>query len=352
MRRFAVIFFSAVFAACASAPQPAPQKKIAAAKISPAKKKLSRGEQRELDLLAFVEKARKDKIEPRRLSKVEAMAQREIAVLRFERGDLDSAITAAEYATREAYFLDEKELADGTRAVEVQIKRAVARLASSQGKHERALELLDKLALRDRLTREDLRQIAGDRLVVLDQRGEAPIQKIDVTAELATLDRIFGVSALLQEPQAVLSVETRQTKESATVVPLGEVERFAASSKVSAPDKHEADPDLPSAADAPLIETGEIDGKAVGQMLALHRRAIEACYDRALRAGVKLSGKLEVDIAVEATGDVSDADVLTRQFSNTDLGRCVASAIKRWKFPPISAAKRMTVPFVLGQAMY
>lgn len=315
-------------------------------------KKLSPGEQRELDLLAFVEKARKAKTEPRAMSKIEAMAQREIAVLRFERGDTDAAILAAEYATREAYFLDENELADGTRAVEVQIKRAVARLTSSRGQHEKALEMLDRLALRDRLTPAEQREIAGDRLVVLDLRGEPPVQKIDVASELATLDRIFGLSALLEEPKAVLSVETRQSDSAANAVPLGEVDALAVKTQVSAPDKHEADAELPTAENTPLVETGEIDGKAVGQMLALHRRAIEACYDRALRAGVKLSGKLEIDISVEPTGDVSDADVLTRQFTNTELGKCVASAIKRWKFPPITEAKRMTVPFVLGQALY
>lgn len=348
-----MLVFGVVLASCA-AEQPAPAPVVAVKAAPPPKKavrKLSPSEQREKTLLASIDRARAKKAHPRELSKVEADAFYEIAKLRFERNDEPGAVTAIELAIRQTWFVEDASLFPTVRARELEIKRAIAMRTAERGNYLDALGILDQLTRLDRLTPEDHRVLAGDRFVVLDK---LPPGEQDISEDVATLDKLTSVSILLEEPPSspeVFATETRtgSAPEVESAVPLGDP-KADLSVQSGQLEKREASAALLAADDMPLVETGTIDLKTVSQMLALHRRSIESCFSRALRAGQKPSGKLEVDIAVQTTGDVSDADIKTREFSGTELGRCVASAVRRWKFPPIEEAKRMTVPFVLGRA--
>lgn len=342
-------------AACA-AEQPAQHAAVKGVNAAPPPKKAARkltpSELREKALLASIDKARAKKAHPRALSKVEADAFYEIAKLRFERGDEPGAVTAIELAIRQTWFVEDASLFPIVRARELEIKRSIAMRTAERGNYVDALGILDQLTRLDRLTPEDQRALAGDRFVVLDK---LPPGEQDISEDVATLDKLTSVSILFEEQPAPapekFATETRtgSAPEVENAVPLGDP-KADLSVQSGQLEKREASAELLAAEDMPLVETGTIDLKTVSQMLVLHRRSIESCFSRALRAGQKPSGKLEVDIAVQTSGDVSDADVKTREFSGTDLGKCVVSAIRRWKFPPIEEAKRMTVPFVLGRA--
>lgn len=351
MRGWIALSALLIITACASTKAVAPK---VAAKAAKAKRKLTPSELRERELVASIEKARAKKLQPRALSSVEAKAMHEIAALRFDRGDEPGAVVAIERAVRESWFVEDPALFKTVRGRELEIKRTIARRTADRGNYLDALGILDQLKMLDRLTAEEQRTIAGDRLVVLDKRGETGTSEADVNEEVATLDKLFGVSVLLEEPpREKPSSETRVASAPAEeqAVPLGAVQnQLGGDASSTQIEKAETSAQVLSAEDMPLVETGTIDLKTVSQMLVLHRRSIESCYSRALRAGTKPSGKLEIDINVQPTGDVSEADVKTRAFTGTDLGRCVVAAIRRWKFPPIEEAKRMTVPFVLGRA--
>jgi hypothetical protein len=354
MRRVAIMLACAVATASCASGRDATTKTKTAAVTPKAKRKLTAAELREKDLIASIEKARAKKLEPRALSKVEALAMHEISELRFNRGDEPGAVAAIERAVRNSWFVDDPALFKTVRSRELAIKRAIAIRTADRGNYLDALGMLDQLKVLDRLTSEDQKTIAGDRLLVLDKRSESGASEEDITEEVATLDRLLGVSVFLEEitPEIASTTNTRTgtARHDEQVVPLGNPKNGLSDASAGQIEKHETSADLPGADDMPLVETGTIDLKTVSQMLVLHRRSIESCYSRALRAGNKPSGKLEVDINVEPTGDVSDADVRTREFTGTELARCVTSAIRRWKFPPIEEAKRMTVPFVLGRA--
>src|SRR5687767_1111156 len=96
MRRYlAIALVCALGAGCASEKNASKGDRIIAKPTSPKqKRKLSASERRELELLASIDKARVKKLEPRAMSKIEATAFREIAALRFERGDEPGAIEA------------------------------------------------------------------------------------------------------------------------------------------------------------------------------------------------------------------------------------------------------------------
>jgi TonB family protein len=166
------------------------------------------------------------------------------------------------------------------------------------------------------------------------------------------IDRSFAYSSLIDSFARVggttMSSETRNgSGDDAGAVPLGELADENAGPSVIAVVQPE-DVSLPDIEDGPAVETGRLDGRMVAQIISSNRRSIESCYDRSLRAGSKIGGKVEVGIKVEPSGSVSTANVLSKDFQKTDFAKCLTAAIRRWRFPPINKAKQMTVPFVLN----
>jgi TonB family protein len=110
---------------------------------------------------------------------------------------------------------------------------------------------------------------------------------------------------------------------------------------------------LPPVSDVPMTETGRLDRPTVQRVVKTHQRAVAACYDRSLRLGEKLTGRIEVEISVEPTGSITAAEVRTAHFATTELAKCVTTAIRRWRFPPFNGeAQRIAVPFLFSAPRY
>jgi hypothetical protein len=99
--------------------------------------------------------------------------------------------------------------------------------------------------------------------------------------------------------------------------------------------------------DGPASETGTFDPRTVQTVVRAQRKSVAACYDRSLRVGERLDGRLEIEISVLPTGGVSLAEVRSPAFQGTELARCVSQTIRRWRFPPFQGdPQRVGVPFV------
>jgi hypothetical protein len=107
---------------------------------------------------------------------------------------------------------------------------------------------------------------------------------------------------------------------------------------------------LPSANvnDIPLPETGRLDAKMITQIVTANRKAIEICYQRALKGNQQIGGKVEFSVTVQPSGSVDKVKVVSSRFQGTELARCIAKKIENWRFPSFNGdAQKIVIPFHL-----
>jgi hypothetical protein len=81
---------------------------------------------------------------------------------------------------------------------------------------------------------------------------------------------------------------------------------------------------------------GALDGSIVHRVTKAKVRQLQGCYDEALRRAPKLKGKLELQYVIDTDGTVST--VLVEQSPNPRLGECMATVLRRSRFPPDSSS--------------
>jgi hypothetical protein len=97
----------------------------------------------------------------------------------------------------------------------------------------------------------------------------------------------------------------------------------------------------------PVIEGGRADLDAITREIRGRRKAIAACYERALKARPTLAGKLVVRFAITAAGTISTVDIDDDTLGAPEVGACVRAIISRWRFaPPVEAPVELSFPFV------
>lgn len=380
--------------------QPAP------AQTAPVVPTKSREALREEELLELIGGAKLRTRPPEEQALARALALRELAGLRHLRGDHDSEESTIERAVREARASGDAKSAAEMLAERFRVTQQHAIERADRGDFAGALKKLDALALVPELTAAQRRTLHGDRLVVMERREEAATKAsgtlgvpgepevLDTSAVLAEMDRVFGPDSSFARPELDPDQEreilkslgfalagttdgTSSTMEIVSTAPTSTEEPKALSSATrghelpssdrvtvdisSRPDTVRTqstadDPELPSAAlpktsGAPLVETGYFDQRTVVAMVSLNRGAVTRCYERSLRAGEQLSGKLEVKITVQPTGVVSDTEVTSKSHAASELARCVQTTIGRWRFPPFDGkVSSVTIPFFLKGA--
>ncbi len=85
----------------------------------------------------------------------------------------------------------------------------------------------------------------------------------------------------------------------------------------------------PSAIDG----TGVLSPQEVAKVVNRRLGAIKGCYERALRRNPNLEGKITIRFTVAGSGKVTTARATLNELS-PDVGRCIVSAFKRFRFPP------------------
>jgi TonB family protein len=99
--------------------------------------------------------------------------------------------------------------------------------------------------------------------------------------------------------------------------------------------------------DRPVIEGGHADLESITREIRGRRKAIAACYERALKQKPTLAGKLVVRFSITAAGTISAVDIDDDSLGAPEVGACVRGLILRWRFaPPAEAPVELSFPFV------
>ena len=99
--------------------------------------------------------------------------------------------------------------------------------------------------------------------------------------------------------------------------------------------------------DRPVIEGGKADLESITREIRNRRKAIAACYERALKTRPTLAGKLIVRFTITAAGTISTVDVDDDTLAAPEVGACVRATVSRWRFaPPAEAPVELSFPFV------
>ena len=82
------------------------------------------------------------------------------------------------------------------------------------------------------------------------------------------------------------------------------------------------------------MSIGVLDQRAVDRAMAPHVPTMVECFDLARDARRYMSGQIVLRFVVEASGLVSDIQVIKNELGNHRVERCLTSAGRRIVFPP------------------
>ncbi|MEK7703356.1 MAG: AgmX/PglI C-terminal domain-containing protein [Myxococcota bacterium] len=107
----------------------------------------------------------------------------------------------------------------------------------------------------------------------------------------------------------------------------------------------------PDSIQAPNLPAG-LTPEAISQVISDSNRAMSLCFAEAMRKGEKLVGKMEIQLSIEATGQVIDAQIMTPQFRTSQMGACTLRRVKTWRFPRFNGEPvTVAFPYVLAAGM-
>ncbi len=79
---------------------------------------------------------------------------------------------------------------------------------------------------------------------------------------------------------------------------------------------------------------GSIDSTIVRRVIRQNHGQHRLCYEVALRKNVDLRGMITIKFVIDRKGYVSQVLSLTSTFADSELGKCISTAIARLRFPP------------------
>jgi hypothetical protein len=82
----------------------------------------------------------------------------------------------------------------------------------------------------------------------------------------------------------------------------------------------------------PVI-TGSLDKEIIRRIVREHQGEIRYCYTKELTRNPGLGGKVIMKWVISGSGKVVKASVAENQMGSSSVGSCLASRIKRWRFP-------------------
>jgi TonB family protein len=79
--------------------------------------------------------------------------------------------------------------------------------------------------------------------------------------------------------------------------------------------------------------TGSLDKDIIRRIVRAHLNEVRHCYNKGLTKDPGLAGTVTIGFTIDPSGNVSTASVKDDTVPDEDVGKCVAKAVKRWKFP-------------------
>ena len=97
----------------------------------------------------------------------------------------------------------------------------------------------------------------------------------------------------------------------------------------------------------PAVEDGHVDPAAIAREIRGRRKAVAACYERALKQQPTLAGKLVVRFSLAAAGTVTAVEIDDDTLGAPDVAACIRALVLRWRFPTLAEGPaELSFPFV------
>lgn len=95
---------------------------------------------------------------------------------------------------------------------------------------------------------------------------------------------------------------------------------------------------------------GALDKDIVRRVIRSHINQVRHCYNEGLVGDPSLRGRVSVQFSINGKGKVPMAVVAETSVKDPNVGRCIAKAVRRWKFPQPqgNGTVMVTYPFVLN----
>ncbi|MBC7793472.1 MAG: TonB family protein [Clostridia bacterium] len=98
--------------------------------------------------------------------------------------------------------------------------------------------------------------------------------------------------------------------------------------------------------EAPEVD-GSLDSESIAKVVRARLRSIQDCYERELKRDATLQGKIEIEFTIGQGGDVDEARVSSNKMGSAEVGDCIVSRVRRWKFPqPKGGSVTVNYPFI------
>ena len=98
---------------------------------------------------------------------------------------------------------------------------------------------------------------------------------------------------------------------------------------------------------APTDFDGSLDPNVVANMIRSRKGAVIACYEKALKRNPTLTGKVRLHFTISSIGKVTAADIEENTLGDDEVGQCMTTIIKTWRFPaPSGGEVQFSYPFI------
>jgi TonB family protein len=106
---------------------------------------------------------------------------------------------------------------------------------------------------------------------------------------------------------------------------------------------------LPVVRQAKAQVQGALDKDIVRRIVRAHINEVRNCYNVSLAKDPTIGGRVAIQFTIGSSGKVPTAVVAESTIKDPEVGRCVAKAVRRWKFPKPNGGGSVivTYPFVL-----
>jgi TonB family protein len=78
---------------------------------------------------------------------------------------------------------------------------------------------------------------------------------------------------------------------------------------------------------------GSLDKETIRRIVRLHMNEVKYCYDQELVKKPSLAGRISVQFAISATGQILSSVLQSSSMENPRVESCVVNAVRRWDFP-------------------
>jgi len=95
---------------------------------------------------------------------------------------------------------------------------------------------------------------------------------------------------------------------------------------------------------------GPLDKAIIRRIVRSHINEVRHCYNKGLTKDPKLEGTVTVSFTIGASGSVTESKVKSTTLGDVAVGKCIATAAKRWKYPKPKGGGVVVVtyPFALS----